>query len=51
MRRAVGQFITYYLNRVPDVTPSVGYFLPNAFEFNETKLVLLALLAAAADGM
>ena len=48
----IGQFITYYLNRVPEITPSVGYFLPNTFEFNQSKLVLLALLdAAAADGM
>lgn len=48
----VGQFLTYYLNRVPDVTPSVGYFLPNPFDFNQSKLVLLAMLSAsAADGM
>jgi phosphate transport system substrate-binding protein len=48
----VGQFLTYYLNRMPDVTPAVGYFLPNPFEFNQSKLVLLAMLeAAAADGM
>lgn len=46
----VGDFVIYYLNRVSDVTPSVGYFLPSPFEFNQSKLVLLAMLNADAAG-
>ncbi len=41
----VGDFIDYYLTLVPEITPKVGYFLPNPFEFNISKLVLLALKA------
>jgi phosphate transport system substrate-binding protein len=47
----VGEFLAYYLSRVPDVTPSVGYFLPNEYDFNTSRLVLLAMLSAAAGGM
>ncbi len=46
----VGLFLAYYLNRVPDITPEVGYFLPNPFDFNASKLVLLALIHEASMG-
>jgi phosphate transport system substrate-binding protein len=39
----VADFVAYYLNRVPEITPEVGYFLPNPYDFNASKLVLLAL--------
>lgn len=44
---AVADYLVYYLNRVPEVTPSVGYYLPEAFSFNSSKLLLLALIAEA----
>lgn len=47
----VGQFLAYYLTRVPDITPAVGYFLPNPYDFNASKLVLLALMHEAMGGM
>lgn len=46
----VGLFLAYYLNRVPDITPAVGYFLPNPYDFNASKLVLLALIHEASMG-
>lgn len=41
----VGQYLLYYLNRVPDITPAVGYFLPDEAGFNASKLAAIAITA------
>lgn len=39
----VGQFISYYLSNVDGLIGEVGYFPANRFEFNISKLIILAL--------